>query len=151
MIHMFSRRNFILVINIVAIISGSLLFITEMASFIIMRIIQGACIGLYTSIVPIVIAEISPIEIMGTTGAFTQIFCSVGTTFAYLFYYILSITMKPENLSSIWYYVFGFPLITLVLQTLILLFVFPYETPKYFLLHHQKSKARELIARIYKP
>jgi hypothetical protein len=31
------------------------------------------------------------------------------------------------------------------------LFVFPYETPKYFLLHHQKNKARDLIAEIYKP
>jgi hypothetical protein len=29
--------------------------------------------------------------------------------------------------------------------------VFPYETPKYFLLHHQKSKARDLIADLYKP
>lgn len=63
---------------------------------------------------------------MGTTGAFTQIFCSVGTTVAYLFYYLLSIGMDPANLSSIWYYVFGFPMITIVIQTLVLLFVFPY-------------------------
>jgi hypothetical protein len=37
------------------------------------------------------------------------------------------------------------------IQTLILLFVFPYETPKYYLLHHQKSKAKDLIAQLYKP
>lgn len=116
-----------------------------------MRIIQGACVGLYTSIVPIVIAEISPVEIMGTTGAFTQIFCSVGTTVAYLFYYILSMTVSDENQHLIWYFVFGLPLVFIVIQSLILLFVFPFETPKYFLMHHQKSKAKDLIAYIYKP
>lgn len=78
-------------------------------------------------------------------------FCSVGTTIAYLFYYILYLTFDPAYAHNIWYFVFGFPMIALVVQSLLLLFVFPYETPKYFLMHHQKSKARDLIAEIYKP
>lgn len=45
---------------------------------------------------------------------------------------------------------FGLPLVTVSIQTIILLFVFPYETPKYFLLHHQKSKAKDLISIMYK-
>lgn len=94
LIHVFSRRNLILVINVIALVAGSLLYITKMESFIIMRIIQGACIGMYTSTVPMYISEISPIEISGTTGAFTQIFSSIGTTSAYLFYYILSISLS---------------------------------------------------------
>lgn len=150
LIHVFSRRNFILVINVTALIAGSLLYITEMESFIIMRIIQGACIGMYTAIIPMTISEISPIEISGTTGAFTQIFCSIGTTSAYLFYYILSICFSKERQTEIWYYVFGLPLITVSIQTIILLFVYPYETPKYFLLHHQKQKAKDLISQLYK-
>ena len=94
LIHVFSRRHFLLVINITALIAGGLLYIHHQASFIIMRIIQGACIGMYTAIIPMYISEISPIEISGTTGAFTQIFCSIGTTSAYLFYYILSISFS---------------------------------------------------------
>lgn len=94
LIHVFSRRNLILVINATALVAGSLLYITEMESFIIMRIIQGACIGMYTSTIPMTISEISPIEISGTTGAFTQIFSSIGTTSAYLFYYLLSIGLS---------------------------------------------------------
>ena len=139
LIHLFSRRNFILLINACGIVAGSLLYITHVESFIIMRLIQGACIGLYTAIIPIVIAEISPLKISGSTGAFTQIFCSVGTTMAYLFYYILSVALPIERNQEIWYYVFGLPLVTLVIQTIILLFVFPYETPKYYLLHHRKA------------
>lgn len=151
LIHHFSRRNFILFINVWAIVAGALLYIQHVESFIIMRLIQGACIGMYTSIIPMVIAEISPLEITGSTGAFTQIFCSVGTTLAYLFYYILSVALSEERQNEIWYYVFGLPLVALVVQTAMLLFVFPYETPKYYLLHHQKKEARELIAHLYKP
>ena len=51
LIHVFSRRNYILFINAWALTAGSLLFITKMPCFIIMRIIQGACIGMYTSII----------------------------------------------------------------------------------------------------
>jgi MFS family permease len=94
LIHVFSRRDFILFINAWALISGSLLYITNTPCFIIMRIIQGACIGMYTSIIPMTISEMSPVEISGSTGAFTQIFCSIGTTSAYLFYYILSVTFS---------------------------------------------------------
>jgi MFS family permease len=151
LIHVFSRRNYILFINTWALTAGSLLYVTKMPCFIIMRIIQGACIGIYTAIIPMTISEISPIEISGSTGAFTQIFCSIGTTSAYLFYYILSVTFSPERQEEIWYYVFGLPLITVSIQTVILLFVFPYETPKYFLLHHQKNQARDLIVQLYKP
>lgn len=60
LIHVLSRRNFILLINACGIVSGSLIYIQNVWSFIIMRIIQGACIGMYTAIIPIVIAEISP-------------------------------------------------------------------------------------------
>lgn len=142
LIHVFSRRHYLLFINACALVSGGLLYITNTPCFIIMRIIQGACIGMYTSTIPMTISEISPVEISGSTGAFTQIFCSIGTTSAYLFYYILSVSFSQERQEEIWYYVFGLPLVTVSIQTIVLLFVFPYETPKYFLLHHQKSKAK---------
>ena len=61
LIHVFSRRNYILFINAWALTAGSLLYITKMPCFIIMRIIQGACIGMYTAIIPMTISEISPI------------------------------------------------------------------------------------------
>lgn len=63
----------------------------------------------------------------------------------------MAIEHNPNKQDIIWYLILGFPLIPLILQTIVLLFVFPYETPKYLLLHHHKKKARELIADIYKP
>lgn len=46
-------------------------------------------------------------------------------------------------------YIFGFPLITLSLQTAILLFVFPYETPKYFISAGDNAGALKLIEILY--
>jgi MFS family permease len=91
--HWFSRRNFILVTNFIAIIAGALIFITNFGVFVTMRLIQGICIGFYTSTISVHINEISPVEISGSVGSFTQIFISLGVSTAYLFYYILSIAV----------------------------------------------------------
>jgi MFS family permease len=56
LIHLFSRRNSILVINTLAIVVGSLIFINKMEVLIIMRFFQGFCVGLYTSTIPMYIA-----------------------------------------------------------------------------------------------
>lgn len=45
---------------------------------------------------------------------------------------------------------FGFPLVSILIQTFLLLFVFPYETPKYLLLNGRENEARELIKVFYK-
>lgn len=140
--HWFSRRNFIFFANFIAIIAGALIFITNFGVFVVMRLIQGFCIGLYTSTISVHISEISPVEISGSVGCFTQIFISLGVATAFLFYYILLIAVPPSGVDNIWYYVFGFPMVTLTLQSLILIFVFPYETPKYYLMHHDKIKAK---------
>ncbi len=125
---MFSRRKFVLLINAVAIVAGCLLYINNFILLLILRIIQGICVGLYTSIIPLYTTEISPREIQSSTSPFTQIFCSSGTTIAYLFYFILNTAMtpSPDKQLIIWYLILAFPLIPLVAQTLILLFVFPY-------------------------
>lgn len=117
-----------LFINFLAIVAGGVIFINHMVVFIIMRLIQGICVGMYTSIVPLYINEISPVEIESSTTPFTQIFCSCGATVAYLFYFILNISISDsQNYQDlIWYLVLGFPLIPLIVQTIVLLFVFPY-------------------------
>ena len=74
LIYVFSRRNYILFINGWGIMAGCLIFITHYECLIIMRIIQGACVGMYTAIIPMNISEISPIEISGSTGLLPKYF-----------------------------------------------------------------------------
>lgn len=53
LIHVFSRRKYVLLINIVAITVGCLIYINNFIILLIMRIIQGICVGMYTSIIPL--------------------------------------------------------------------------------------------------
>ena len=63
-----------------------------------MRIIQGVCIGLYSSIVPMYIKEMSPINLAGTFGAFVQVFMAIGTFFAFFFTYLMSLILDDDSL-----------------------------------------------------
>jgi hypothetical protein len=56
-----------------------------------------------------------------------------------------------ESANSYWYLVFGIPQIIILLQTCMLVFVFPYETPKYWLAVGREDEAKALIEVIYKP
>ena len=94
---------------------------------------QGFCVGFYSSIVSLIIKELAPTEISGTLGTLPQLNVTLGVFFGPLFKYILVKATGDESCKDFWWIVFGFTQITLVVQTVLLLFVFPYETPKYLL------------------
>jgi MFS family permease len=89
--------------------------------FFAARFFQGACIGLYSAIIPLLIKEYSPVEISGTFGALNQTFIAFGVFFAFAFQLILvQINSELEH----WRIIYGFTLITIVIQTLLLLFIY---------------------------
>jgi hypothetical protein len=77
---------------------------------------------------------LSPKEISGTLGTFMQLNVGLGTFMGYFITYCLKKITGDLTCIDFWQVVFGIPFVTLSLQTIILLFVFPYETPKYLLL-----------------
>ncbi len=90
--------------------------------------------GFYSSITPLIIKELSPNEISGTLGSYMQLLVTAGVFFGCFFTYILKKVTGDETGKEFWYILYGFPEITVLIQTLVLLFVYPYETPKYLLL-----------------
>ncbi len=90
------------------------------------RFIQGACIGCYVTMSPLIIREIAPTEIAGVVGSIPQMFMSGGVAFSCIFEYLLAQYFEDKENRTIWVFVLGFPLITVAFQSLILLYVFPY-------------------------
>jgi SP family sugar:H+ symporter-like MFS transporter len=122
-----------LYINILAFIVGFLIYIEVFYSLLLFRLIQGFCVGCYSAIAPLIIKELAPIEISGTLGSLSQLNVTIGVFLGSFISYVLKkITGDPTG-NDFWFISFGIPQITIVLQTVILLFVFPYETPKYLL------------------
>jgi len=102
-------------------------------------------VGTYTVIVPLIIKEISPVEISGTLGTYNQLAICSGGTFACFFAYALKKATGDESGRDFWHILYAFPELILAFQTVVLLFAFPYETPRYLLSVGRDSEARRLI------
>lgn len=68
-----------------------------------------------------------------------------------MFSLIMGLAFNDPLGGKTWWIVFGLPLIFIVVQSFFLLFVYPYETPKYLFSNGQDLRGRMLLERIYKP
>lgn len=85
-----SRRNSILYINYAAFLIGCLIFLADLKLYMILRVCQGMCAGLFSAIVPLLIKETTPFELSGVFGAFQQLFITIGIFTACFLSFILS-------------------------------------------------------------
>ena len=104
------------------------------------RILQGFCIGLFSSITPIMIKEYSPVELSGEMGGLFNISVAFGFFFPFFLKEIFTqAKVAPENY---WIYMFGFPLLIVAIQQLLLTTVHKNETIKYHLLKGEVDEAK---------
>lgn len=101
------------------------------ATILIGRLIFGISIGIFFAIVPLYINEFTPLELKNF-GTLNQVLIASGQSFTFLFYYLLT---GPFGMSDelAYNYMSNFCLVTILIQSLVFLLVFPYETPKYWL------------------
>lgn len=134
--------------NTVAFISTLLIaYIKSPVTFMIGRLLQGVCTGVFSAIVPLYINEIVTPD-ASNLGSLNQVFIAGAQGFSFLWYFILIKTTRDDNI--IWKMLAEFPLITIAVQSAIFLFVFPYETPKYLYEKGLRKDAASLIAKIYR-
>ena len=64
---------------------------------------------------------------------------------------MIELSNKYINLNHINnFYLFAFPILAAVLQILLLLFVFKYDSPVFYLMHNDKKNYDSVMAKIYK-
>jgi MFS family permease len=78
------------VTNTIALLAGGFVYLPNYPTFFVMRFFQGLCVGLYSTIIPNYVKEISPNIYKGTFGAFIQVFLAIGTVFAFFLTYVLT-------------------------------------------------------------
>jgi MFS family permease len=116
-----------------------LLYVPNFTFFVFIRLFQGYCTGLLSSLAPLIIKELAPTEILGTLSSCHQIFITFGATFGFAFSLFLSAIFGDMTGHSTWWIVFGFPLIVVGVQTYFLNTIFKLETPKYLLLNNREQ------------
>jgi MFS family permease len=117
----------------VAMVAGVLVFTANLEMYMLLRIVQGMCAGIYSALVPLIIKELAPFELSGVFGVFPQLFITVGIFVSCFLSFVLSQIYDDPTGSSYWRFIFAFSLVTLVIQTFALKFIFPFETPKYLI------------------
>jgi MFS family permease len=88
---------------------GGLIFIPTFYSLFVFRLCQGIAMGLYSSMVPIIIKELAPVEISGPLGSYTALSIAFGMFLAPIFAYVLSFITNDETGRYYWYYLFALP------------------------------------------
>ena len=81
----FTRRNFLVFVNCIALFINLLIQVTNIWVLLFCRLVTGILVGLYMGIVPLYIKEITPRQVSGTFGAFTQMQHLFGNVVSYFF------------------------------------------------------------------
>jgi MFS family permease len=101
-------RKCLLLLNIIALIAGGFIYIPNFYTLLLFRFLQGFCVGAYSSVAPLIIKELSPTEISGTLGSYTQLLVTLGVFFGCIFKYILYKITGDKTGRDYWYITYGF-------------------------------------------
>jgi len=130
------------------------------------KFLLGVAAGSITVYVPKYVEEVSPTKYKGTFGTYFQLFLTFGIFLGPLI--ALPIPVKPTcvdinkcpllddwkknwNVKTYWHILFSLPIITAVLQLILLTFVFKYDTPTFYKERGMTEELNVIMNKIYSP
>ena len=99
-------------------VTGLMIFIPNMYTLLIARIGQGLCVGMMSGIVPIMVKELTPISLSGSFGGFHNTSYIGGFVVSFGIAFALEPYLNTRQSMPI---VFGFTLVTTILQQILLM------------------------------
>eukprot|EP01016_Furgasonia_blochmanni_P045503 TRINITY_DN642_c0_g1_i3.p1 TRINITY_DN642_c0_g1~~TRINITY_DN642_c0_g1_i3.p1 ORF type:complete len:543 (+),score=73.47 TRINITY_DN642_c0_g1_i3:74-1702(+) len=144
------RRKTLLLADMITLIGTGIQIIGSTATLLIGRIVYGLAVGFNSAVIPLYIAEISPVELSGMTGAFHHIFICVGILFSFLMGFGNPKPTDPEIQTTNWWRVMvGFPIIVSCLRLFIFLLFYRYDSPTYLVSKGKYEEAELVLKQIY--
>ena len=156
-INSLGRKKGFFIGNVIAFIGSILCFCTnQYAIFAIGRLVFGYGIGIFSVLVPIYINEISPKSISGMMGALHNLMLTIGMFLNFaLGLFMPDFTVALEKLSTLqknwWRVMLGFPILIILLNTILLLTFFSFDTPTFLVSINKKEEAEAVLEKIYQP
>ena len=108
-----------------------MIFLVDYQFYMVLRVVQGVCAGVFSALVPLFIKELAPLELAAVFGVFNQLFITLGIFSCCFLTFLLGLWNGDETGRSFWEIVFAAPLLIVGLQTVCLNTVFKMETPQY--------------------
>lgn len=117
---------------------------------IIGRFLSGISCGINCQLIPLYINELTPIEISGFMGSFFQSALNVGIMISYIMGLKIPDDSTNYDTSDDWWkFVFGFPMITSFVRTLMLLIFFRFDTPYSLMKLKKDDQVSDVMKKIY--
>ena len=137
----YSHRRLLLFSNTLIFLCIAIIFTKLLTFFLLSRIMAGFSVGIYSVLIPLFLKEIVPVELKGMGRAAHQSMIALGMLF--------SSSFKCLTYHKIWILIFCFPLLIIILQSILLCSPYNLDSPKYLLKRGKKDEARKSFANIY--
>jgi len=112
---------------------------------------MGMCIGAYITVAPTYIEEMAPKELSATLGVINQLAATSGILFVNSLSFILPYPSEEDAYKTpLWRLIFGICILFSLLQIILFLFCFKYETPEFYKVKNMPEIENELMTKIYK-
>ena len=136
--------------NVFCILGSILCCIVNFIPLYIGRFFHGYGAGGFSYVIPIMLNEVSPPKVRGTTSVLFQLTVTLGILVAALIG--LGLPGKLEDVTEndiMWRLLIGFPVIIAVLQSLAFLICFRYDTPQKYIERGQRDTAAKALRMVY--
>jgi len=141
------RRLTLLIGDFIMLVGIALTLVEKYGCIITGRLIEGVIVGLNTTVVPLYILEMVPIQVRGKAGVLNSTLLTGGLVFAYG----MGFTVPTDGEESQnWRINFALPAIFSILRIFILIFVYTGDTPFYNVINNREEKAMIMLKRIYR-
>ena len=148
----FGRRKVLMIMSICSIVIHCIHVIPNTWTFGAMRLCAGAIGGFVTTIPPLYLNEISPVQISGRTGSLVQIQLTLGLIIGSLFALALPTDdYSHSDRTHLWMLIFGFPVVFMSLQLALFLTIARHESPIWLIGKGKMEAAQAFYKHIYGP
>lgn len=143
----YGRWKGIMISNAILLVGVGINCIPSFYALVIGRIIYGYSAGLFSFLTPKYISEVSPVEVSGIFGGVSQLAVTVGI--------LLPSLLNPfeNDMDAVLYVYILFlaPIMLSVIQILLMITQFNFDTPPVMKSNGELVKLRGLFAKIYTP
>ena len=147
------RKKSCFLMDFLCIVGSSLSLVEQLPLLLIGRLLCGLTVGVNSILVGLYIREICPLELSDFFGSLANFTLNIGILVCFL----LGIrTLSEDDLKmgitdEWWRVMFGLPIVISFTRSLLIRFVFNYDSPIYLLSNNQPDEAIEMIKKLYKP
>ena len=141
------KKNTLILFDCLGILSSFITIIKNTYAIIFSRLIQGYCIGAFSTIVPLYISEYIPVEILGHCGILYNTRFCLSILISFCLGMILPDPIEVNN--NWWRFMFLFSSIFLLINIFLFLFCFKHDTPKYLFQSKNIDDAEKVLNVIY--